>query len=467
MKLRFRPDGVESPGMGLDGGVPSSLCRLPSSKRRCNVDEVQHSVIGKAPGGGSLRSDPTSPAPPRPASTRGELLYGHTSSAPPSPLAALPPAHAVVLRTNTICPYYTMFPLSFPFEYLRCAEPGSLVLDPFCGRGTTNFAARLLGLPTIGVDSNPVAAAVAAAKLVDPRLEAVIGLCESILSEPDSSPKLPDGRFWDLCYHPDTLGQIVRIRNRLVRRCLTADEVALRGLMLGILHGPMSTQTPSYLSNQMPRTYATKPMSAVRYWETHGLTSPPRVSVLDVVARRARFVYAEPPLPASGDIYIGDSRYLHEFVIASKPIDWIITSPPYLGLRTYRPDQWLRNWFVGGSPDVDYSQDGQLQHRQDSFAAELARVWTSAAQLSRAGTQLVIRFGALPSVPVDLEKLLRESFADSHCSWSVLDVSDAGTASNGKRQSGQFGRSGAAPVREIDLRAVLRPSHINVPSTRS
>ena len=41
------------------------------------------------------------------------------------------------------------------------------MVDPFCGRGTTNFAARLKGLPTIGFDSNPVAVAIAQGKLVD------------------------------------------------------------------------------------------------------------------------------------------------------------------------------------------------------------------------------------------------------------------------------------------------------------
>jgi len=40
-----------------------------------------------------------------------------------------------------------MFPLDFPLDILRKrALPGDRVLDPFCGRGTTNFAARLVGL---------------------------------------------------------------------------------------------------------------------------------------------------------------------------------------------------------------------------------------------------------------------------------------------------------------------------------
>jgi len=48
---------------------------------------------------------------------------------------------------NAICPYFTMFPLEYPLRVLRrhiAARP--TVVDPFCGRGTTLFAARKLGL---------------------------------------------------------------------------------------------------------------------------------------------------------------------------------------------------------------------------------------------------------------------------------------------------------------------------------
>ncbi len=61
------------------------------------------------------------------------------------------------LRLNTICPYFTMFPLSFPFKVLCNAQKTDLVYDPFCGRGTTNYAARLLGIKSYGVDSNSFA----------------------------------------------------------------------------------------------------------------------------------------------------------------------------------------------------------------------------------------------------------------------------------------------------------------------
>ena len=48
-----------------------------------------------------------------------------------------------------------MFPLDFPLGILKAhARPNARVLDPFSGRGTTNFAARVLGLRTIGIDAS-------------------------------------------------------------------------------------------------------------------------------------------------------------------------------------------------------------------------------------------------------------------------------------------------------------------------
>ena len=55
---------------------------------------------------------------------------------------------------NGVCPYYTVFPLTSPLGVLKqCAKRDQLVLDPYCGRGTTNFAARLLGIPSAGLVS--------------------------------------------------------------------------------------------------------------------------------------------------------------------------------------------------------------------------------------------------------------------------------------------------------------------------
>ncbi len=47
-------------------------------------------------------------------------------------------------------------------------DPGDLVLDPFCGSGTTLVAAKILGRSSIGIDSSEEAVDLARERLVDP-----------------------------------------------------------------------------------------------------------------------------------------------------------------------------------------------------------------------------------------------------------------------------------------------------------
>lgn len=239
-----------------------------------------------------------------------------------------------------------MFPLEFPLARLAKASVGEWVLDPFCGRGTTMFAARLRGLGCVGIDSNPIAAAIAAAKLTDPRPEGIVELARTILEDAPPPDAVPTGAFWKMCFHPETLRTIGVLREYLLRSCATDEEVALRALVLAILHGPRNKNVPTYLSNQMPRTYATKPDAAVRFWRRRRLTNPRAVDVLDAITRRAHYTFASAPPPVPGAVHLGDARRTHGLLSPERRFTWVITSPPYFGMRTYRPDQWLRNWFL-------------------------------------------------------------------------------------------------------------------------
>jgi len=371
-------------------------------------------------------------------------------------LNRLPKLTAPLLRLNGLCPYYTMFPLSFPFDALAKAESGEWVFDPFCGRGTTILAARLRGLPSVGVDSNPVAGAIAAAKLAQVRASEVAAFARKILEDTRPGPvaATPQGEFWDRCYAPTTLRDICRIRNHLLTECSTRVEVALRGVMLGILHGPRNKGEPTYLSNQMPRSYSTKPGPAIRYWRGHR-TKPVEIDVLDAVRRRARFSFKEVPPSTLGKIITADSRTFDFSQLAAR-YSWVITSPPYYGMRTYFPDHWLRNWFVGGPSDVDYRADDQLSHQsEDQFVADLATVWKKTAEVCLPGARFICRFGALPSCEKNPRDLFKRSLTEAKCGWRVTTIRDAGTSHRGRRQCDQFGTGKNKPVEEIDVYAVL------------
>jgi DNA modification methylase len=372
-----------------------------------------------------------------------------------SPVFSLPQRQHPILRLNAICPYYTMFPLSFPFNKLISANSGDWVLDPFCGRGTTNFAARLKGLSSVGLDANPVAVAIAQAKFIKTTPRKIVEVCQDILKTAKNIASIPEGLFWDLCYHPDTLYQISQIRESLIDNCETPERVILRALMLGILHGPRMKGKPSYLSNQMPRSYATKPASAIKYWDNRG-DRPIYVDVCELVKRRSTFILTLLPPLVKGNAYLHDSR--QKFCQSlNKKFKWVITSPPYYGMRSYIPDQWLRYWFVGGPPTVVYGKESLIQHKSvDIFINDLSVVWRNVAMICENDANLVIRFGSLPSNEKDSANILIESLNKAECGWEISSIVSAGNAGKGRRQSNQFLQETSTPCEEIDLCAKLK-----------
>jgi hypothetical protein len=355
---------------------------------------------------------------------------------------------------NVVCPYYTMFPLDFPLRILkRYARKGNAVLDPYCGRGTANFAARLCGLRSCGIDSSPVAAALADAKLRFATTEQVMRAARRILqSTPRKTYRLPRGEFWRWAFHQETLDQLCRLRAGLRRNCRSDARIILRAIILGALHGPLTKSAPSYFSNQCPRTFAPKPRYAVNFWK-HRRLDPPRVDVLDVIRRRSRRYLAKLPPRGKGTVIRGDSRKPEPFG-AKRRFDWVITSPPYYGMRTYIPDQWLRHWFLGGPARVDYSNARQLQHTSPgTFVSGLRRVWRNAAAVCRKGARLVVRFGGINDRKQDPLTLLKLSLDDTP--WRCQTARAAGNADTGRRQSRQFATCARPPVTEYDVYAIL------------
>lgn len=351
---------------------------------------------------------------------------------------------------NAVCPYYTMYPLNFPLRVLKeHGRPGDWVIDPFCGRGTTNFAARLRNMPSIGVDSSPVAAALAQAKLATAAPSGVVASARAILKAAKGPKSLPAGEFWTLAYHERTLVQLCQLREALLAECSSDTLILLRAIILGALHGPRPKGAPSYFSNQSPRTFAPKPNYAVRFWSARGM-QPVDVDVLSIIKTRADRYLTEPPPRVAGKVLLGDSRVAATFTDTPKA-RFIVTSPPYFGMRTYLPDQWLRLWFLGGPDHVEYRQpEGQLEHSgADHFAAEMGRVWMNVGSHTTKDARLIIRYGGIHdrgAVPMDV---LKKSLADS--GWKMKTAKAVPDPVAARRQVLQFGTEPKRAITEYDV----------------
>jgi len=355
---------------------------------------------------------------------------------------------------NAICPYFTMFPLEYPLRIVKKHKPDNpIVVDPFCGRGTTIYAARRCGLHSYGFDTSPIAIAIAKAKLSSASPSNILNLAKRLVGKEPRD--IPDTPFFRKAYSKSTLKELCSLREGLLRiKNETNESALLRAAALGCLHGPRANDLArsGYFSNQMPRTFASKPDYSIRYWRENELTAP-RVSVLNVIKRKLERIpnLDAPTLGSFNRIKCADARQTAPYKNMKGPL-LVVTSPPYYGMRTYVQDQWLRNWFLGGPAEVEYETDVQLSHSShDDFICDLARVWD---HLKKKGDRvhLYVRLGTIPSVKSDAQELFRSSLEESR-GWRLVNTQRAKTASEGKRQADQMqGESSAED--EFDFHAV-------------
>lgn len=353
---------------------------------------------------------------------------------------------------NAICPYYTMFPLTFPLRVInKHPVKKGWIVDPFCGRGTTNLAARMSGIATFGMDSSPIAVAISEAKLADTTIGRVTQAASHILNNDTEADDIPTGPFWRQMYHGDVLYAICKFREAFLRDCRSDARKVLRTIILGALHGQRTKTVASHFSNQSPRTYAPKPAYALRFWNERGLR-PPLVDVLEVIRVRAQRFLSEGPERVDGMIRRGDSRSINDY--PDIKIGLVITSPPYYGMRTYIPDQWLRSWFLGGPSEVDYQHPSrEIQHASPTaFAGELRAVWKALASKATTDARLVVRFGSINDRSVDHVALMKEALDGS--GWRLQTIVEAGDANKGKRQANQFQLNNSSPRPEHDFYSV-------------
>ena len=316
-------------------------------------------------------------------------------------------------RFHSICPYFAMFPESFVKARLASSPHDGVVFDPFCGRGTTVFQALLQGRDAAGCDVHPVAVCLSGAKAAPPSKAAAserVRKLRALFREPGDPGWQEETReFFDLCYHPHTLSQIMYLRSVLDWRNSRADRF-VAALCLAALHGE-SHRSPNCFSNRMPRTISTKPRYSVRWWREHG-HEPPRRDAFEILERMIEYRFATPPPDRVGTVVETDARRAHEALpsLIGRVTD-VITSPPYLDTTNFREDQWLRLWFLGGRPSPLYEpRDDRYSNKEQywRFVAESVKGWR---MLLAESARVVVRIGGRRFGKSELREGLSQALA--------------------------------------------------------
>jgi hypothetical protein len=299
-----------------------------------------------------------------------------------------------------------MFPPGFVERYvLAFTDPGDIVFDPFSGRGTTVFQSLLLGRRAYGLDINPVAACVSAAKANPPARASLLRRIHALRAEFDcgSAVQVPDTEFFSTCFAPNTLRQVAFLRDRLDWTHSKVDRF-IAAMALGCLHGE-SHKSANCLSNRMPRTISTKPDYSVRWWKERGYVAPER-NVFDILKAQVTFRLAKGVPTLAGEARLGDVRNATKmFRKLHGSVRLIVTSPPYLDTTDYGEDQWLRLWFLGGAERPKGRLFADARHgSSQAYWAFLAAAWAGISGLLAADCTIVIRIGGMSFGPDELEE---------------------------------------------------------------
>jgi hypothetical protein len=345
-----------------------------------------------------------------------------------------------------------MFPETFVEKWVeRLTGPGDYVLDPFCGRGTTPFQALLMGRKAVASDINPVAYCVTRAKTNAPSAAAVRGRLTSLRREFRPSAwehqrkQLPP--FFRWAYSPLTLRQVIYLQSRLRWRESDVD-CFIAALVLGALHGESSV-SPSYLSNQMPRTISTKPAYSIKFWKERGLRPPVR-DAFDLLRRQLDYRYQSEPPSGRAIVWHMDMRELPRVKrMLPRTIACAITSPPYLDVTSVEEDQWLRLWFLGGPPHPTYRLVSKDDRHENPVAywRMVADMWRTLGLVLAPKADLVVRLGGKGSTPDHLIEALTGSSAVSRRRVKLVSSE---TSEIKNRQTDAFRPGSKGCILEVD-----------------
>ncbi len=246
---------------------------------------------------------------------------------------------------HALHPYPARFIPQIPRKAIsEWSKKGEVVLDPFCGCGTTVLESILLGRTAIGIDNNEVAHLISQAKtahytrddlceiqqfLADVPLGMSEGLQEGV---PKFSTKIwiPDFKNLNYWFDDDAILELGRLKTLIGQ--LTARPRILALAVFSSIIVSVSYQDSDTRYTRISRPY--QPGEVEKRFTTK----------LTGVIGRARKIIDCPK--AESTLYLDDSRNLSK--IQSESVSLIVTSPPYLNAYDYHKYHRQRlHWIEG------------------------------------------------------------------------------------------------------------------------
>ncbi len=273
------------------------------------------------------------------------------------------------------------FVLSFPphlvQDYLTQFEITSQqrVLDPFCGTGTTVVDAKKMGIPSVGVEANPMAWFAGTVKLdwsPDPvallhQAEQIalattqaIAQATTLRSLPEESEKI----ILKNSISPLPLHKVLILKEQI----LAAQSPDQNHLLLAMARAIVLDISNLHFGPEVGVTKPKQDASVVEAWFAR----------LSLMVEDLVYLQTLPDVPAT--IHRADSRHLLQ-VLEPNSIDAVITSPPYPNEKDYTRTTRLESVlldFLTNKADLRALKQGLVRsNTRNVYKADLDDQWVS------------------------------------------------------------------------------------------
>lgn len=236
------------------------------------------------------------------------------------------------------------------------SSKGDVVLDPFCGSGTTPLESCLLGRIPYFSDSNPLAVDVSRAKVAPADL-AEVALSTQMLDLQRPVDCKPYEKYFSPFYDVNTYRELFNARRALSSSSYDRLKNYMQLLVLGLMHGTHAGCLSVYSPGDRCLAPAEQEELNVRRRQIPDYRSlAPRLLRRSAVLLRDGFSRVQRQMSEQARSSVCDARNLS--FLSSSSVDLYLASPPKPQESSWLSRIWLELWFSELS--VSETEKGQL-----------------------------------------------------------------------------------------------------------
>jgi hypothetical protein len=280
------------------------------------------------------------------------------------------------------------------------------VYDPFSGRGTTVIEAGLLGRSIIANDSNPLSVILARPRFAPPDLARLETRLAALPFAKESETEIDLSMF----FHPQTLMEIVSIRNYLEERRKTEREDDIDRWIRMVATNRLTGHSAGFFSvYTLPPNQAVSPESQIKI-NQRLQQGPEYRNTKRIILKKTQSLLRNLTEPQrrnlrragdSGIFLTKDAADTRE--IASESVQLTVTSPPFLDVVQYSNDNWLRCWF--NSLDVEIiSKQITISRNIEDWRKKMSSVFEELFRVTRQGGWVAFEVGEVRNGKINLDE---------------------------------------------------------------